>query len=270
MTEVTQAGARVAVITGSSSGIGRAIAIRLAADGMRVVLHGRAPSEHLDRVEQEIMSANASGGNSIKVGKIYGDFSGGIDWQPFVENAWSQFGHVDCWINNAGGDVLTGDKSSRTFEEKLAYLWQTDVVSTLMLSRLVGQRMNEVQVAGGPPGQGSIVNIGWDQAANGMEGDSGEMFATTKGAIMAMSKSLAQTLAPQVRVNCVAPGWVQTSWGEQTSEYWDRRATNESLMNRWGNPDDIANAVSFLCRPESSFVSGQVLPVNGGFRYGYK
>ena len=112
----------------------------------------------------------------------------------------------------------------------------------------------------------SILNLGWDQAAQGMAGDSGELFATTKGAIMAMTRSLAQSFSPGVRVNCLAPGWIQTKWGNQTSEYWDQRARGESLMQRWGTPEDVAQAALFLCT--HPFISGHVLPVNGGFRYG--
>jgi 3-oxoacyl-[acyl-carrier protein] reductase len=100
-----------------------------------------------------------------------------------------------------------------------------------------------------------------------MEGDAGELFATTKGAIMAMTKSLAQSFAPHVRVNCIAPGWIETKWGQQTSTYWDQRAKSESLMNRWGKPQDVASAALFLCSPAASFISGHILPVNGGFRY---
>jgi len=87
---------------------------------------------------------------------------------------------------------------------------------------------------------------------------------------MAMTKSLAQSLAPRVRVNCVAPGWIQTAWGQDASDQWQRRAQKESLMDRWGLPADVAAAVVFLCLPESNFISGQVLPVNGGFRFGFK
>ena len=115
-------------------------------------------------------------------------------------------------------------------------------------------------------GSGSIINIGWDQAWNGMEGDSGEMFSAIKGAVMAFTKSLAKSLAPEVRVNCVAPGWIKTAWGDEASDYWHERATGEALRNRWGTPEDVASAVAFLASPAADFVNGQILPVNGGFR----
>ena len=101
-----------------------------------------------------------------------------------------------------------------------------------------------------------------------MSGPSGELFAATKGAIMSMTKSLAQSYAPEVRVNCVAPGWIKTSWGEQASDYWDQRAKRESLMRRWGTPEDIASVAAFLSSKDASFVSGQVIAVNGGFDFG--
>ena len=115
---------------------------------------------------------------------------------------------------------------------------------------------------------GSIVTIGWDQAATGMEGDSGELFAATKGAVMSFTRSLAKSLAPKVRVNCVAPGWIRTAWGEGASESWQSRAIRESLLGRWGTPEDIAAAVHWLVSPRAAFVTGQVINVNGGFRPG--
>ena len=266
----------IAVVTGSSSGIGRSIALKFAAAGCHVVVHGRKPSEHLDAVEKELFDAHPNG-LACRVEKIFADFSEPTDWQQLVDQAWQKIGPVDYWVNNAGGDVLTNQWVDRSIEEKLDYLWKTDVTASLMLSRLVGRRMIEDRKAacGGKgsrseAGTGSIVNIGWDQADQGMEGDSGELFATTKGAIMSMTKSLAQSLAPQVRVNCVAPGWIQTAWGQTASEQWQRRAQQESLMGRWGLPEDVASAVLFLCQAEASFISGQVLPVNGGFRFGFK
>ena len=129
----------------------------------------------------------------------------------------------------------------------------------MRLSRLAGQQM---KAAGG----GAIVNVGWDQAERGMAGDSGEMFAAIKGAVMAFSRSLAKSLAPLVRVNCVAPGWIKTSWGEGASDYWQQRATGESLLDRWGEPRDVSTLVRFLASPAAAFINGQVLAVNGGQR----
>jgi 3-oxoacyl-[acyl-carrier protein] reductase len=83
---------------------------------------------------------------------------------------------------------------------------------------------------------------------------------------MAFTRSLAKSLAPRVRVNCVAPGWIKTSWGEDASEHRQQRAIAESLLERWGTPEDVARAVRFLVGPEASFITGQVLNVNGGFR----
>ena len=84
---------------------------------------------------------------------------------------------------------------------------------------------------------------------------------------MSMTKSLAQSLAPHVRVNCLAPGWIKTQWGDGASEYWSDRAEKESLMGRWGTPQDVALVAAFLCSDAASFISGQIVPVNGGFKY---
>jgi 3-oxoacyl-[acyl-carrier protein] reductase len=81
---------------------------------------------------------------------------------------------------------------------------------------------------------------------------------------MAFSKSLAATLAPQVRVNCIAPGWIRTAWGENASEYWQKRALAETPLARWGTPEDVARAVRWLVSPAAAFITGQTIRVNGG------
>ena len=99
----------------------------------------------------------------------------------------------------------------------------------------------------------------------GMGATVGTVIAT-KGAIMAFSKSLARSLAPTVRVNCVAPGWIKTKWGEKAPEHWQQIAKGQSLSGRWGTPEDVARAVRFLASPAAGFITGCVLPVNGGLR----
>lgn len=95
------------------------------------------------------------------------------------------------------------------------------------------------------------------------------MFGPVKAAVMSFANSFAQTLAPHVRVNTVAPGWIQTAWGETTQGYWDERAKAQSLMKRWGRPEDIAEAVAYLASAEASFVTGQTINLNGGFNRCY-
>jgi len=241
---------RTAVVTGASSGIGRATVLALAAAGAHCVVHARSRRRAAEAVAQEVR------GLGVEVQVLLSDV-GDPAHDDLVEQAWNWRGSVDIWVNNAGADVLTGDPAAWPFEQKLENLWRVDVAGTMRLARAIGARMKA-------RGQGLIVNMGWDQADEGMAGDSGELFAATKGAVMAFSKSLAQSLAPDVRVNCVAPGWIKTKWGDDASQYWHDRAAAESLAGRWGTPEDVAQVVRFLASDTAAFVSGQVIAVNGG------
>jgi len=241
-----------AVVTGSSSGIGRAIAEELARAGASVLIHARQNREGAEQLAREIHGM----GGIAEV--CTADLLDPAEQDQLVERAWQWRSPIDIWINNAGADLLTGPAAHWTFEQKLEALWRIDVVATIRLARAVGRRMKAA-------GRGVIVNMGWDGAERGMAGDSGELFAASKGAIMAFSRSLAQSLAPEVRVNCLAPGWIKTRWGEHASAYWQQRAERESLRARWGTPEDVARAARFLVSPAADFVTGQVIEVNGGF-----
>lgn len=249
----------VALVTGSSRGIGRAIALELAAAGADVLVHARSGKD-----ADSVADAVGSQGRQSRV--ILCDLADPSQHVPLVEQAWNWRRGIDIWVNNAGADVLTGEAADATFEQKLDRLWQVDAMATIRLSRLIGSKMKQ-RVSEANARRGVILNMGWDQAEYGMAGDSGEMFAAVKGAIMAFSRSLARSLAPQVRVNCLAPGWIKTAWGQQASECWQQRAIQQSLLGRWGTPQDVAHTARFLASPSADFITGQVIAVNGGFKH---
>jgi 3-oxoacyl-[acyl-carrier protein] reductase len=242
---------QTAVVTGSTSGIGMAIAIEMAAAGAACIVHGRNET-HAKAVVKRIRDSGGAADHALA------DLAVPQNVDDFATRAWNRRGVVDVWVNNAGADVLTTDAANSTFADKLEALWRVDVAATIHLSRAIGQRMKD-------RGRGVIINIGWDQAEQGMEGDSGQMFGAVKGAVMAFTRSLAKSLAPQVRVNCLAPGWIKTAWGESAADYWQRRAMQESLLGRWGTPEDVARVARFLASPAAGFITGAVIPVNGGW-----
>ncbi|GAG51856.1 unnamed protein product, partial [marine sediment metagenome] len=161
--------------------------MELAAAGADLVVHGNSHPEAAREV------ALAIGDLKRQAVVILSDLATRAGQEKLVHEAWHA-GPVDIWINNAGADVLTGAAASWSFDDKLDRLWQVDVLGTIRLSRAVGRRMHG-------RGRGVLLNMGWDQAGSGMEGESGQMFAVAKGAVMAFSRSLSKALAPRVRVN---------------------------------------------------------------------
>jgi len=239
-----------ALVTGGSRGIGRAIALGLAAGGARVAIQGRSAAAAAE-VATLLGAAHA--------GTFLADLARPDAASELAAEVEGALPELDTLVLFAGADVLTGEPATWAFERKLAELLQVDVTATMLLARGLGRQMKA-------RGRGVVVTCGWDQAAVGMEGDSGELFAAAKGAVMAFTRSLARSLGPEVRANCVAPGWIKTAWGERASEPWQRRAVRESMLRRWGTPEDVAGVVRWLVSPAAGFVTGQVVPVNGGFR----
>jgi 3-oxoacyl-[acyl-carrier protein] reductase len=240
-----------AMVTGSSSGIGRAIALELARAGAAVIVHANRSVARAEGVARELAGLGAR--SFVEPADVRDPEA----CRRLAERAFEVFSGLDIWVNNAGADILTGGRGKLSFEEKLRELLEIDVRATMLLTRDAGRRMRE-------QGAGSIINIGWDQASRGMEGDSGELFAAAKGAVMSFTRSAALSLAPEVRVNCIAPGWVRTAWGASASERWNERVLRETALKRWGAPEDVAAAARFLASAQAGFITGQVIHVNGG------
>lgn len=227
------------------------------------MIHARRNAEGLQQT-LALLSAASSGGVSHRLSLA--DLSEATACQSLVDEAFEWSSRIDAWVHCAGADVLTGEARDLSLDQKLERLWNTDVLGTLRTTRGVGERMTQ-QDAGVEGRLPVIVTIGWDQATQGMAGDAGQMFGPIKAAVAAYTLSLARTLAPSVRVLCAAPGWIRTAWGDSTSEYWNQRARRESLLGRWGTADDVARAIAFLVSDDASFLTGQVVPINGGFRH---
>ena len=111
---------------------------------------------------------------------------------------------------------------------------------------------------------GAIINMSWDHVASGMAGENPQLFSAVKGGVLAFSKGLARAVAPEVRVNVLCPGWIETAFGEQTDPEFHRSVADSTPLGRWGRPEDVAGAAVYLASPEAGFVTGQAINVNGG------
>jgi 3-oxoacyl-[acyl-carrier protein] reductase len=178
--------------------------------------------------------------------------------EALVAEARERLGRLDVWVNNAGADVLTGEEADWDWERKLDLLLAVDLKGTIACSYAAGAAMREQD------GGGAILNMSWDHVTFGMAGDNPELFSAVKGGVLSYSKSLARALAPTVRVNVLAPGWIETAFGEGADDGFRRKVAESTPLRRWGTPDDVAAAALYLASPAAAFITGQAINVNGG------
>ena len=241
-----------AVVTGASSGIGRAIAEAYAAEGAVVLLtHRDSPGR-----AREVADAIAGDGGRALVRQA--DLATRAACERLVAEAREALGRVDVWVNNAGADVLTGESAAWEWERKLDLLLAVDLKGTIACSYAAGEVMR------GQERGGTIINMSWDHVATGMAGENPQLFAAVKGGVLAFSKSLARALAPEVRVNVLCPGWIETAFAEHADREFHRSVEAATPLGRWGHPRDVAGAALYLASPEAAFVTGHALNVNGG------
>ncbi len=240
------------LVTGGSSGIGRAIAEAAATAGADVVLTYRANEAGADAVATAI---RATGRRAVIV---QADLSAEGDLERMAETAVASFGGVDAWINNAGADILTGEGATLSRRAKLDQLLQVDLRGTMFACWRAAAIMES------QPEGGTIINMSWDGATSGMAGLNPQLFAAVKGGIESFSRALARSVAPRIRVNVIAPGWIQTAFGQEASPGFHRDVAARIPMQRWGTPEDVAGAAVYLASDAARYITGQTLMVNGG------
>ena len=243
---------RAVLVTGASSGIGRAIALAAAGAGADVALTYRVNEHGARNVEREIL---ALGRRAVV---IQLDLTNDGSVRAVGPAARAAFGRLDVWVNNAGADVLTGAGASLSDVEKLDLLLAVDLRGTMVAS------WRAAEMLGAQTEGGVIINMSWDHVLTGMPGLNPQLFAAVKGAVLAFSKSLARSLAPRVRVNVVAPGWIETSFAANLDDNLRRAVAESTPLKRWGTPDDVAGAAVFLASPAAAFLTGQTIVVGGG------
>ena len=241
-----------AVITGASSGIGRAIAIAFAGEGANVVINC---AHSLDAARETAEAITAQGGSAHIV---QADVASSNDVERLVSEAHDRLGAIDIWANIAGADILTGNAATLSDAEKLARLIDVDLCGTMLCSWAVAPFMQA-------QGAGVILNMSWDMALEGMGERNPEMFAATKAGVTGFTRSLARSLAPAIRVNELAPGWIATAFAAGSMDDDYRVAViAKTPLQRFGTPEDVAAAAVFLCSDDAAFITGQTLKINGG------
>ncbi len=243
---------RVLLVTGASSGIGKAIAVAAARAGADVALTYRTQEARA----REVAHAITELGRRAAVIRL--DLADEASVRAVGPAARDVLGRIDAWVNNAGVDVLTGPGTQRSPVEKLDLLLAVDVRGTMLAS------WQAAEVLGAQPEGGVIINMSWDHVLTGMPGSNPQLFAAAKGAVLAFSKSLARSVAPRVRVNVLAPGWIETSFGAALDEAARRAVAESTPLRRWGTPDDVAGAAVFLASPAAAFMTGETILVGGG------
>jgi 3-oxoacyl-[acyl-carrier protein] reductase len=228
-----------ALVTGGSRGIGAAIARELGRAGAQVVVGYRSGGDEAEAVAGEI------GGRAVQA-----DVSDPDDAKRLVDEA----GEVDVLVNNAG--ITRDGVLARMTDEDWRSVLETNLSSVFYTSRAVARGMEKRR-------GGAIVNRSWIVGHHGNRGQSN--YAASKGGIIAFTKSLAQELGSRgVRANVVAPGYIQTQLTDAIPEEAKTQMLGLTPLGRFGDPEDVARAVRFLCSDDASFITGEVLVVGGG------
>ena len=241
---------KAALVTGGSRGIGRAIVELLASEGADVTFFYRDNAAAAD----EVVAAARAGG--AKVSAMQVDIRDSAACAAAVERFAERCGRIDILVNNAG---VTRDNPLAAFEdEDVALVLDTNVTGVFNVTRAVVPYMTAQRA-------GTIINL---SSVAGEKGGRGQTnYAASKGAINAFTRALAVELAPRrIRVNGVAPGVIETEMSAEVRERAGDEVVSRILLRRYGKPEEVAYAVWFLASAYASYVTGQILSIDGGFK----
>lgn len=240
--------AKVALITGATRGIGKAIAIRLANAGFDIALNYRKENDDLTNTKLEIEKAG------VDCLPVQGDISSFEDCERIAKEIFDKFGKIDVLVNNAG---ITKDMLLMRMKlEDFSSVVDVNLIGTFNMTRNVVPYMVKAR-------SGKIVNI---SSVVGIEGNAGQAnYAASKAGIIGFTKSLARELGSRnILVNAVAPGFIETDMTAVLSDSVRDEIAKKISLRRMGSAEDVAGVVEFLCGEASSYVTGIVIPVTGG------
>ena len=239
---------KVALITGSSRGIGKQIAIKFAKNGYNIVVNYINKNEEIEKTIEELKQFG------IEVLEAQGDVSNYEQSEKIVNSTIEKFGQIDVLVNNAG---ITKDMLiMRMKKEDFTKVIDVNLVGTFNITKNVIPYMMKKR-------NGRIINI---SSVVGISGNAGQCnYAASKAGIIGFTKSLAKELASRnILVNAVAPGFIETNMTDVLQENVKEEIKKQIPLKRIGKAEDVANAVYFLTSEESSYITGQVLQVDGG------
>ncbi len=240
---------KTALITGSSRGIGAAIALRLAKDGFNIALND---------LNEGMFENNSIAGDiralGVEAGIFCADVSKYADCENMVKAVKERFGTIDALINNAG--ITRDGLMARMSEEQYDMVIAVNQKSVFNMMKLAGNVMIRQK-------QGRIVNLA---SVAGLYGNPGQInYSASKAAIIGMTKTAAKELGSRnINVNAVAPGFIKTPMTDKLTEEQRAKMLEAIAMKRYGEVEEIAGVVSFLCSEDSSYVTGQTIEISGG------
>jgi len=239
---------QTAIVTGGSRGIGRAVAMRLAKDGMNLVINYRGNSAAAEETERLCRELGA------EVLLVQGDVSRAEDCEKLAAQAKEAFGRVDVLVNNAG--ITRDGLLARMTEEDFRAVLDVNLVGPWNMMKAVNRIMMKQRY-------GRIVNL---SSVTGLMGNMGQTnYAAAKAGILGMTKSYAREVASRgITVNAVAPGFIDTDMTEAMPEGAKDKIITGIPMGRTGKPEDVAEAVAFLASEQTGYITGEVLRVDGG------